>query len=137
MEDRARDAYAAGLIDGEGTVALARIHSNTERAPVVSFSSTSPELIAFFRKNYGGKTISKKVYASRHAPSWEWRVTHDAALRFLKRILPFLRHAAKRHRTGLLLAQYKQVTARNGRYSPELLLRKRDFEHRFFHPSAP
>jgi hypothetical protein len=137
MKNREKDIYAAGLIDGEGTITLTHIHSNTWRAPVVSFPSTSYELISFFYRNYAGWVITKKVYASQHSRSWEWRLTNNAALAFLNRISPYLKHDEKRHRTHLLLTRYKIVTPRNGKYTPERKIAKLEFERRFFHPSTP
>jgi hypothetical protein len=137
MEARDKDIYAAGMIDGEGTITLSHIHRNTWRAPVVSISSTSHGLIAFFKSSYGGSVITKRTYAKHHAPSWEWRLTYNAALSFLARVLPFLQHEEKIRRANLLLDRYKAVTPRNGRYSDQQKHAKREFERSFFHPSAP
>lgn len=135
--NRDKDAYAAGLIDGEGTISLSRLHRNTERAPVVSFASTSFELISFFRQTYGGSVVTKKVYSNRHTQSWECRLANNAALEFLRLVYPHMRHAIKRRRAKLLLEEYKLVTPRNGKYTTTLRRKKREFERRFFHPSAP
>lgn len=137
MKAREKDIYAAGLMDGEGTIALTALHRNTRRAPVVSFASTSFELITFFRETYGGTIIAKKVYSSKHTPSWEWRLTYNKALAFIERISPFLLHREKRHRADMLVSEYKSVTPRNGKYTDALLRKRNAFERRFFHPSAP
>lgn len=137
MKNRERDIYTAGLMDGEGTITLTRVHSNTWRAPVVSLSSTSKELIRFFRRTYGGAVVTKKTYSVQHTPSWECRLTYNAAMAFLERILPYLKHGEKRYRAHLLLSHYKKLTPRNGKYTAALQRKKREFEHRFFHPSTP
>ncbi len=137
MEARDKDIYAAGMVDGEGTITLTHLHANTWRAPVVSVSSSSYKLISFFRTAYGGSVITKKVYADHHSPSWEWRLTHNAALRFLERVSPFLQHEEKLRRARLILTEYKAVTPRNGKYTVERKQAKTEFERRFFHPSTP
>lgn len=137
MKEREKDIYAAGLIDGEGTITLTRLHKNAMRAPVVSFSSTSFELISYFRDNYGGTIITKKVYSQSHTPSWEWRLTYNKALAFIERINPYILHNEKVHRARMLTNEYKSVTPRNGKYTDRTVQLRNEFEHRFFHPSTP
>ena len=36
-------AYIAGIVDGEGSIMLERIHKNQHPSPVVSVTSTTPE----------------------------------------------------------------------------------------------
>jgi len=71
------DAYVAGLIDGEGTITLSHDNSgDAYRAPVVSMTSTTRELVDLLHDEYGGSG-----------------------------------------RASLILARYKVVTPRNGKYS--------------------
>jgi hypothetical protein len=63
-------AYLAGLIDGEGTIALTRRHACEHRHVVVSISSTEMELLAWAKETTGvGKTTRKRTVSDRHAPS--------------------------------------------------------------------
>lgn len=40
-------AYIAGLIDGEGTITLTRLHANENRRLVVSIANTEFQLLQF------------------------------------------------------------------------------------------
>lgn len=131
------DAYAAGLVDGEGTITLSRNHRSTNRIPVVSMTSTTPELVYAMRDAFGGQVRRHRTYRHNHSDSYIWSVRHDSAIRTMRRIRPYLRVGEKVRRADLVLTRYKAVTPRNGKYSPELRRAKAAFERDFFHPSTP
>ncbi|MFU8891016.1 MAG: hypothetical protein ACNA76_05070 [Anaerosomatales bacterium] len=106
MEDLL-DAYAAGLIDGEGTVTLSRNHSGKMRSPVISMTSTTPEVLRFMQERYGGS------------------------------IRPYLLVPEKIRRADLIIQTYKSVTPRNGKYDAKTAIARHAFELEFFHPSTP
>lgn len=128
------DAYAAGLIDGEGSITLIKTKSEF-RAPAVEMSSTCRELLVFMKSRYGGDIVCHKTYRPHHRPSWSWKVRQDAALRLMVRVLPFLREPEKRRRALHLVTHYKAVTVRNGRYTEAQMAAKKAFEEAFFHPA--
>ncbi len=129
------DIYTAGLFDGEGTVTLATANGKF-RFPVVSVSSTTHSLLEFLQNSYGGHISKHKTYKDHHLKSWSWKATHDAALIFLKKVLPYLKEPEKQRRALLLIHDYKKVTRRNGKYSKKQLEEKFAFEQKFFHPSS-
>ena len=134
----AKFSYAAGLFDGEGTVTLSRLHAeDVFRAPMVSLSSTSHELVQFMKDNFGGAIVSHKTYQTQHRHQWSWRLVRRSAIAFLEKIAPFVVEEEKKRRVDLILDEYLLVTPRNGKYSPKLFIQKSDFEKRFFHPSNP
>ena len=53
-------AYIAGIIDGEGSIMLQRIHSNEHPSPCVSIASTTYELLEWI-KNIIGKGMIIKI----------------------------------------------------------------------------
>ncbi len=126
-------AYAAGIIDGEGTIALTR-HGRTDRFrhPMVHVASTSPELLAFLKRHFGGCITNKKTYKAHHKPSFTWSLQNNAALEFLSLVYPHLVENKKRKRASLLLTEYKRLTRRNGKYTAAMENDKLDFETRFF-----
>ena len=128
------DIYTAGLFDGEGTVTLATANGKF-RYPVVSVSSTTLILLEFLQQHYGGHISVHKKYQDHHQVSWSWKTTHDNALLFLEKILPYLKEPEKRRRAILLTQKYKTVTQRNGKYSKEQQEAKLALEQEFFHPS--
>lgn len=96
-------AYAAGIIDGEGTIALTHNSDCKEfRFPSVHVPSTDLELLEFFKDVFGGTIIKKKVYKKHHRPSYTWYVTHNRAISFLRMVRPYLRINEKINRAQLI-----------------------------------
>ena len=121
-------AYIAGLIDGEGTVTLTRVHSNENRRLVVSIANTEIELLNFVLDEFGaGKITRKRSSSDRHTPSFCYSVSSRQALSLLTQILPHLR-SYKRQRAELAIRHYLLLTPRNGRYTAELLAERQQFE---------
>jgi hypothetical protein len=53
-------AYIAGLIDGEGTITLARRHRSDKRQLVVSIANTDHGLLRFVLEAVGAGKITRK-----------------------------------------------------------------------------
>ena len=129
---RITNAYAAGLVDGEGSVMLSRQKKGAMRSPEVTVTSTTLELLDFLRARYGGNIIEKKVYSNRHSRAWCWRLDYRKAIDFLGKVLPFMREKSKVARAKLLVGDYVRLTPRNGKYSLDARQAKEEFEGRFF-----
>jgi intein/homing endonuclease len=124
--------YTAGLIDGEGTIALLRGRSSDKfRHPVVSVTNTSRELIDFLHQTFGGVVVTQKTYKLHHKPSWSWKITYDHAIEFIQQIRPFMKESSKCKRCDMILSTYKSLTHRNGKYTTEQIQAKLDFETTF------
>jgi hypothetical protein len=124
-------AYIAGLIDGEGTITLTRLHAGTHRRLVVSIANTELQLLTFVLEQVGaGKITRKRTVSLRHTPSSCYSISSRQAISLLRQVLPHLR-SYKRHRAELALARYRALTPRNGKYSPALLKERVDFEQTF------
>jgi len=127
----ADSAYLAGLIDGEGTIALSHRHANQRRHLVVSISSTEPELVQWPREAIGaGKITRKRTVSPLHSIGLTYSVSNRQALAVLEQVVPYLR-SYKRERAHLVLRLYVEVTPRNGKYTPELAMRRCEFEDVF------
>lgn len=124
--------YTAGLIDGEGTITLTVITKGKGRAPVVSVSSTTIELLEYMKQNYGGHIIKVKKRDNNHKDAWHWQVVHDKAISLVSEIEPYLKEPKKKARAKLIKEKYKLVTPRNGKYTDQLLVEKQQFENMFF-----
>ena len=125
---RADKAYIAGLIDGEGTITLTRIHKNEYRQLCVSISSNEISLLDFVRSSTGvGKITNKRTSKPHHAASFCYGVYNRQALALLKAITPDLK-SYKRKRADLILRNYLDLTPRNGKYTTDLLASKKVFE---------
>ena len=130
-------AYAAGLLDGEGTITLSKYKSLDKfRTPTVSISSTTFALLEFMKNSFGGHIVNHKIYKSHYKQSWAWHLRGDAALSLLAQVTSFMREPDKKRRADLLLSKYKDVTVRNGKYTEIQLVAKQQLELDFFHPSG-
>lgn len=108
-------AYIAGIIDGEGSKTLTRMHANEYRRPCITIASNDIELLKYVQNLTGGSIYQKKD-----------------VFRVLEEINVFLRIERKRKRAEWILNHYNHVTPRNGKYSDEALKKKLLFEERFF-----
>jgi hypothetical protein len=124
-------AYAAGILDGEGSISLTRVHKDRYPSPQVSVASTDRELLEWLQARFGGSIVRKRTYKPHHSQSYDWKVTDRKALRVLKRVRPFLVIERKVKRCDLLLTEYLACTPRNGRYTTEQLERKQLLIERF------
>lgn len=124
-------AYLAGLIDGEGTIALTRLHATSNRHLHVSISSTEQALVQWTLDTVGvGKITRKRVASPLHAPGLTYSIANRQALELLRQVTPFLR-SYKRRRAALARAHYLAVTPRNGKYNPETRAARARFESEF------
>jgi hypothetical protein len=123
-------AYAAGFIDAAGYVTLSRIKSKCYRVPYVQVTNADSDIIWFFQLTFGGRTQRRKMHHPNHNDSFNWYLTYDAALKFLEEIRPFMQHAKKQQRVDIMLADYKKVTRRNGKYTEKQFADKIAFEER-------
>lgn len=124
-------AYLAGLIDGEGTIALTRKHRLDNRQLAVSISSTERNLLAYAQKVLGtGHITNKRTYKANHTPSVTYVVTNRQALSFLRQIAPYLK-SYKADRAALILKHYLRLTPRNGKYTTYQQAKRETFIQRF------
>jgi hypothetical protein len=61
-------AYIAGLVDGEGTVALTRKHKNENPQLRVSISSTERQILEFVGQTLGVDKITNKSFSASSKP---------------------------------------------------------------------
>jgi hypothetical protein len=127
----ANAAYLAGLIDGEGTIALTRRHVRENRQLVVTISSTERVLVDWvLHAIRAGKITTKKPAASHHAPGLTYVIANRQALAMLEQVTPFLK-SYKVLRARLVLDHYLEVTPRNGKYDLKTREARLEFERKF------
>lgn len=126
-------AYIAGIIDGEGSIMLQRIHKNEYPSPCVSIASTSLELLEWIKFSIGkGKIISKKNYNPEiHKDCYSYILRRNDAINLIQEIYPYLIINSKKNRAQLIIEKYKLLTPRNGRYSDEMIKAKENFYNEF------
>lgn len=130
-------AYIAGLIDGEGTIALARKHARDNRQLVITISSTESTILGFVIETVGvGKITRKRRTHDHHRPGLTYAITNRQALQLLAQVHPFLR-SYKRERSALILSSYLALTPRNGKYNDAMKTERALFETQFMSITAP
>lgn len=124
-------AYIAGLVDGEGTIALTRKHRGEHRQLMVSISSTEASLLSYVKKAIGaGRITHKRTYQPNHTPGITYAISNRQALSVLEQVTPYLKtYKAKRAR--LILNSYIRLTPRNGKYTPAQLKERDAFIETF------
>lgn len=126
-------AYLAGIIDGEGSISLVKLNRNKNHSPMISIASADKELLEWVQQITGcGRIIAKKNYRPGvHKNTFAINITYYDALRVLQDIEPYLVIERKRKRAKHILENYLSVTPRNGKYSSEMLQRKKEFYREF------
>lgn len=89
-------AYTAGIIDGEGCISLSRYGKGDTYyiSLSVSVGNTNEWLIQWLKFSYGGRTIlkgGKNRQGKNWKPCWEWIISSNEALDFLRLLYPYLR----------------------------------------------
>ncbi|MFP5112702.1 LAGLIDADG family homing endonuclease [Bacillaceae bacterium C204] len=127
-------SYIAGIIDGEGTITLTRMHEKEHRRPCITVASTDKELLIYLQTLTEGTITNKKNYnLERHKDSFTLSIKNKETVLFLlNHVTPYLRVDKKRNRAILILEKYEMVTPRNGKYTKALLEKKIAFEKAFF-----
>ncbi|MDE1921318.1 MAG: LAGLIDADG family homing endonuclease [Candidatus Omnitrophica bacterium] len=120
--DEVEKAYIAGIVDGEGTIGLWRHHRNETHTPNVTVANNSLTLLQWIKSKAGGGIVSKKKRQAHHNDSYAWSVRQDHAISFLNEIKRYL--IIKRQQAELITGEYKAVTHRAGKYTPEMLMKK-------------
>lgn len=122
-------AYIAGLVDGEGTVTLSRLHRDENRRLVLCISNNDRALLEHVKSRIGaGRITAKRVYSPRHAPSFNYQIDSRQALSVLAQIAVYMKSYKKKARARLALREYVKLTPRNGRYTTRIASARRRFE---------
>jgi hypothetical protein len=130
--------YTAGLIDGEGTITLSYDNKKDKwRAPIVSVSSTTLEILDALKESYGGCICKHKVYKDHHKQAYSWRCPRGGAVNLCTSLKDVFLVPENAYRAKMISDKYPKCTPRNGKYTKELSEAKSEFEYDFFHPSKP
>src|SRR5690625_5089728 len=107
-------AYLAGIIDGEGSITLTRLHKNENRRPCISISSCDMELLVYVQTIASGNIYKKKNYnPEKHKDSYMLNIKRKKdVFKVLEAIQGFLRIDIKKKRAQWILKKYDSVTPR-------------------------
>ena len=100
--------------------------------PQIAVACNDRELLDWLRTRFSGTITRKKRKRSNEADSYDWRLYRRRALEFMELIRPYVQLDRKCRRIDLLLADYRNCTPRNGKYSEEQRTRKAELTRRFY-----
>lgn len=104
MSDKAKYGYLAGIIDGEGCIAIGAGQKETciNYNALVLVQNTSKVLIDWLQHNFGGQVYLSKKETERTKAAWMWRITKKKDIEILLlAVLPYL--IVKREQAKILL----------------------------------
>lgn len=122
--------YLAGIVDGEGTISIAKSGHGKGLMPYISIANTNLKLIeeiSGFLKSIGvGFHVSKKQpRKSNHQVSYSLNVRYNHAIKLAELLRWKL--VIKSEQARMLIEDYKKCTPRNGKYNKEQLEMKSKF----------
>lgn len=106
------NAYLAGIIDGEGHIAINRTKTCPQRRinpryqAEVCVVNTDIRLMEFLVKHIGGSYHQRKKAKEWHKDTYSWKVTSTAARDLCVRLLPYL--FLKKEQAELIVQLYKE-----------------------------
>lgn len=128
--------YISGFFDADGSVSLINANKNKLKALQISFHNNELSILQeiqsfiFNELNIKGAIIIKKAKKENHHDAYDLKYTYDNAL-ILSSYLTS-KHPKKQYRIFITLKYYKNLTPRNGKYTPKSLNRKLAFQRLFF-----
>ena len=127
-------AYAAGILDGEGSVCLGRRYGLRDQHAWqlrITVGNTSKALTDWLLVTLGGNARLGLPGTGGHKPVWYWELWAIEASRLLRAVLPYLvikrrhaevaleyREAVRNNDTGAMQALEQEITALNRKGPP-------------------
>lgn len=116
MNYRATDAYAAGLIDGEGYIGIARRNGAGQFTLRVDVGMTvkAKALLEELKERYGGHVTLSRKATERWEAAYAWRIHGSQAATFLRQVSPYLRLKAEQARLALKVEEIRLSLKQEG-----------------------
>lgn len=127
--------YISGFFDADGSIFLSKNSVKEYKTVNINFTNTDLELLKSIKEfiynelHIKGGLRKKTLTNILHTQAYTLDYKNRSALQLCTYIKS--NHYKKRLRINLCLSDYISVTARNGKYSEELLLKKLQFEYNF------
>lgn len=122
------EIYTAGFLDADGSVSLYKDRSNQPdylRGPCVEFYNCDKGILEKIQARWGGRIDSRNSAKEKHNVSYELRLIGNAAYQLLEDVVPYMLHQKKGYRASLIVEHYKSCTPRNGKYTPDQIIKKK------------
>lgn len=101
------DAYAAGLVDGEGCISIGKSGSWFTARVDIGMTIKAEHLLTAFRSKYGGSIRCTRPATERWEEAKAWSIHGPSAAVFLRRIKPHLRLKEEQARLAILVEEIR------------------------------
>lgn len=125
MIELTKIAYAAGMVDGDGTIQIMGRKNEGAGSYVVrvSIANASDLVPLWFQNVFGGNVYKFIMSKARRQPSFRWVLEAKSSLPFIKMIEPFL--VEKRERAKLAIDYLERLPVKRFRKIPDLIAKER------------
>jgi hypothetical protein len=118
-------AYAAGVIDSDGCIAVRRSVKAGEGwqatyQPRVMLKQVTPQAVDLMESLFGGYRFVGNSTAKRGRPLFGWEVHSAAAVRVCESVLPYLRIKREQAQNAIEVGRINTSTSRRGWDLPEI-----------------
>lgn len=96
-----RLAWAAGIVDGEGSITVTRSGADVFQLQVQVVATSKEMIDRIFEIAGDGNVYNYAGHTPRARPTWRWTIRNRHAAAFLFRVLPFLVVKAKQAQLGI------------------------------------
>lgn len=110
--DSHRLAWAAGIVDGEGSINLRQAPSRGYWELRVAVGNTDPRMVVLLREMFGGSVSTYQPKGNRRL-LWKWHVSNRLAEKCLRQIMPWL--VTKKDQADLGLRSRELILPKRGR----------------------
>lgn len=126
-------AYAAGIIEGEGSIRINKPTRQNRGALIVSVSNTDRQIIDWLAERWNGYAKANTAPVGNRKQAYVWTIAARQAAAFIMAIYPYLKTERVLRKADLALTFQNQKTAlRPSCRSPEYL----DDQLRFYEHMA-
>jgi hypothetical protein len=129
IDDIALHAYSAGIIDGEGTITIAKTGGTQDKpryALRVTVTSTDQCLPQFLSLNFGGGVRLIASKNPKHKDCWCWEISSRKATKFVSAILPYLRIKQPQAELAISFQSRKHYYGGNEKLNSERVVEQAD-----------
>lgn len=119
MSNRTIDAYAAGLLDGEGCVGMSKGPRSFGLRIDFGMTAKALSVLEQLQREYGGKITSHREATERWERVVRWTMVGPVAAEFLRRVSPYLMLKQEQTRLALLIEQIRLDLPNRKRHQKE------------------
>tara|TARA_R110001592_G_scaffold31018_4_gene110035 strand:+ start:2417 stop:2830 length:414 start_codon:yes stop_codon:yes gene_type:complete len=128
--------YISGFFDADGSITLVNPGNSKYKTVYLSFHNNELVILESIQTFIDKETGVKGVIVEKKAKSENHNIAYDLKYDFLPKVITIanhlkIKHPKKKHRIKVV-QELALIIPRNGKYSEELLLKRKELEELFF-----